>query len=77
MGGRAKRGKENMRQLMRSASEAREQSQFAGSGKFPGCFGKYPDCPEAAKAFAESKGKEGFTEDKVPSDCAICPFFKW
>ena len=77
MGGRAKRGQENMRQLMRSALEARERNQFADGGRYPSCFGKYPDCPAEAKAFFENKGKEGYGKENAPHDCVICPYFKW
>ena len=67
------------------AKKAREReknsnfSQFTG-GKFPFCFGKYPDCPEEAKKFAErfEKGKKNqFKKEDVPRGCATCPFFKW
>ena len=33
--------------------------KFMGGGKYPSCFGKYPDCPEKAKEFAEQKALEG------------------
>jgi hypothetical protein len=49
----------------------------AKTGRFPSCFGKYPDCPEEAKTFLENKGKEGFKKENAPRNCRLCPFFKW
>jgi hypothetical protein len=80
MGGLANRGQERMRQLMVSAKNNRESNKFVGGGKFSSCFGKYPDCPEDAKRFAErfEKGKsKQFKKEDAPSGCKNCPFFNW
>ncbi|MFC2175235.1 hypothetical protein ACFLQ2_05245 [archaeon] len=66
-----------VRQLMLATGEGDKNFKFTGGGKYPGCFGKYPDCPEEAKAFAGNKNKEGYTKMDAPSGCRVCPLFKW
>jgi hypothetical protein len=77
MGGRASSTQSRLKQQLLSAAKNRDNITFGSTGKFPSCFGKYPDCPAEAKAFAESKNKEGFKKENAPRNCRLCPFFKW
>lgn len=67
-----------IRKLMLATEEKKEKTfKFSGGGKYPGCYGQYPDCPDEAKKFALYKGKEGYTKMDAPSGCRMCPLFKW
>jgi len=72
-----KSSSESVRKLMIATQGSSESFKFSGGGKYPGCFGKFPDCPEAAKEFAGRKNKTGFTKDDIPDACRLCPFLDW
>ena len=66
-------GKRHKQKVKKVSESDRIFKRIMNADSFPLCFGKYPDCPPHISGMLDRK----FTDEEIPRDCKLCPYFKW